>query len=390
MKKLSPSQGAAVRAIRDWHWKGGDEFRMGGLAGTGKTTIVTGLPDHLDLEPDDVHYCAPTGKAASVLTRKLDPPLVATTVHGLMYRPMDAHCAACPVSLSSEERGCHGRGDCGCSVSFRYDPPDPPPPLIVVDEASMIGEEMYADLQRLGTSILYVGDHGQLPPVRSAINLMREEDLDVRLEEIHRQAEADPSGAAILHLSRMARDGTATPVRQYGPGVAVVPARGFEFDASPETLLLCYTNERRMALNRAVRDALDLPATHPVAGDRVVCLKNNREAGIANGMLGVVEEIRESGPWNYFATIRIEGEGRLFRGRILKAQFESANTEHIRGIDLWTYGYCLTAHKAQGSEADKVIVFKEDALRKMGPGMRRRWLYTAYTRAKQELTVVES
>lgn len=382
---LSISQAEAVRAIRAWHWKGGEEFRMGGLAGTGKTTIVTHLPDHLDLEPDDVHYCAPTGKAASVLTRKLDPPLVATTVHGLMYRPSDYHCANCPVSLDDESRGCHGRGDCGCRVSFRYEPPDPPPPLIVVDEASMVGEEMYDDLKRLGTQILYVGDHGQLPPVRSGINLMAEKDLDVRLEEIHRQAE----GSAILRLSRMARDGEPTPVGDYGEGVQVVRARGFEFDAAPETLLLCYTNEKRMALNRAVRAALGYPPEHPVPGDRVVCLKNNREAGIANGMLGTIEEIRPSGAWHYMAVIAIEGEERRFRGRILARQFESANTEHMRGIDLWTYGYCLTAHKAQGSEAERVIVFKEDALRKMGPGMRRRWLYTAYTRAKKELTIVE-
>lgn len=382
---LSPTQARAVKKIRAWHWSGGDEFRMGGLAGTGKTTIVTQLPDYLDLEPSDVHYCAPTGKAASVLTRKLDAPLVATTVHGLMYRAMDQHCMGCPVAADDEKQGCHGFGACGCSLSFRYYPPDPVPPLIVVDEASMVGQDMYEDLMRLEAQVLFVGDHGQLPPVRGSVNLMDEDRLDVRLEEIHRQAE----GSAILRLSRMARDGTPTPVGEYGEGVRVVKQQGFEFDPEDGALLLCYTNETRMRLNRMVRDALGLPAAHPVAGDRVVCLKNNRDFGVSNGMLGTITSIQPAGQWFYLAEIACDGEERPYRGRILRSQFDSPTTEHVRGVDVWTYGYCLTTHKAQGSEAEKVIVFKEAGLAQMGPRMRRRWLYTAYTRAKRELTVVE-
>jgi exodeoxyribonuclease-5 len=382
---LSPTQAAAMKAIRDWHWSGGDEFRMGGLAGTGKTTIVTQLPDYLDLEPEDVHYCAPTGKAASVLTRKLDAPLVATTVHSLMYKPADFHCAACPRSFDSAHEGCHGFGECGCYLSFRYDPPNPPPPLIVVDEASMVDKAMYEDLRRLGAQVLYVGDHGQLPPVRGGVNLMDEEHLDVRLEEIHRQAKDSP----ILRLAMMAREGKKTPLGEYGPGVQVVSGKGFEFDASPDALLLCYTNETRMRLNRLVRQAFGHPEHNPVVGDRVVCLRNNREAGVANGMLGTIEDIRPSGPHFFQMVARMQDGDERYRGRVLARQFTQAETQHLRGVDSWTYGYCLTTHKAQGSESDEVIVFKEEKMGAMSPRMRRRWLYTAYTRAKSSLTVVE-
>ena len=58
--------------------------------------------------------------------------------------------------------------------------------LFIVDEASMLPAELYNDLLEYGVPILGVGDHGQLPPIKSSFNLVQ--DPDVRLEEIHRQA----------------------------------------------------------------------------------------------------------------------------------------------------------------------------------------------------------
>jgi ATP-dependent exoDNAse (exonuclease V) alpha subunit len=48
---------------------------------------------------------------------------------------------------------------------------------------------------------------------------------------------------------------------------------------------------------------------------------------------------------------------------------------------LLDYGYCVTAHKAQGSEWDSVVVLEEIAQR-WDP---KRWRYTAVTRAKERL-----
>jgi len=38
------------------------------------------------------------------------------------------------------------------------------PSLVVVDEASMVDETIHRHLASLGCRVLYVGDHGQLPP----------------------------------------------------------------------------------------------------------------------------------------------------------------------------------------------------------------------------------
>ncbi len=62
---------------------------------------------------------------------------------------------------------------------------------------------------------------------------------------------------------------------------------------------------------------------------------------------------------------------------------EEADFRQLR--DRFDYAYAITCHKAQGSEADKVVV--------IGTGfgdfdIRKRWLYTAITRAKKELYLV--
>lgn len=65
-----------------------------------------------------------------------------------------------------------------------------------------------------------------------------------------------------------------------------------------------------------------------------------------------------------------------------------------------TWGYCLTAHKAQGSEFDDVFVYLDDmpwffCRPSTLPDGRKvpfwsRWLYTAVTRAKKTCTLALS
>ena len=49
------------------------------------------------------------------------------------------------------------------------------------------------------------------------------------------------------------------------------------------------------------------------------------------------------------------------------------------------YGYCITCHKSQGSEYNKVLVFEEY----LKGNDHARWLYTAATRAKEKLIIVK-
>ena len=56
-----------------------------------------------------------------------------------------------------------------------------------------------------------------------------------------------------------------------------------------------------------------------------------------------------------------------------------------RQYDEFTFGYCLTVHKAQGSQWDDVYLFDESFVFRED---RQRWLYTGVTRASEKITVV--
>lgn len=379
----SADQEAAVSKVMRWF--GGphpSQLRFGGLAGTGKTTMAARLPTALGLRSAQVAYCAYTGKAAQVLTRKLQAlgsSAEATTIHSLIYRPQDRHCRECPSSRGGD---CHGTSgsSCACGVTFRQvESLDPALRLIIVDEASMVDEEIYNDLLSYGVPVVWIGDHGQLPPVRGTFSLMG--DLDVRLEKIHRQA----AGSPILKLAMLAREGESLPYKCYAPGVVKTKVFGLDIDTEEDHLILCYTNDNRTWLNSVVRHFLGYPVGVPVVEDRVICLRNNRSAGIFNGMLGTIKRIgKRLGA--YAVTIQPDGPHKPYTGAISAKQFGNPQTLAGGGLDLWDYGYCLTVHKAQGSEADRVTLLDDFPF---WDANRSRWLYTGITRAKQELMIID-
>ena len=63
----------------------------------------------------------------------------------------------------------------------------------------------------------------------------------------------------------------------------------------------------------------------------------------------------------------------------------SKKYSHLVPID-FTYGYCITCHKSQGSQWDKVLVIEEKF--PFDKVEHARWLYTAATRASEKLVIV--
>jgi exodeoxyribonuclease-5 len=273
--------------------------------------------------------------------------------------------------------------------------------LIIVDEASMVDKAIWEDLLAFGIPILAVGDHGQLPPVGSAFNLMANPQL--QLERIFRQAEGSP----IIDVATMARQTGAIGVGEYGPRVRkldrALPETGVIVQEMlenwrPDLLIVCGYNATRVKLNAAIRQMRDVESPEPQSGDQVVCLRNNRTKHIFNGMLGrvvrVVPVVGDDDTRWYEAEIELEGEDYTYNGYILQGQFGAMETvkdlplapDGERG-DLWDFGYALTVHKAQGSQAERVLVF-EERFGKSSDEDWRRWLYTAVTRAVSELTLV--
>lgn len=379
--ELTPEQKKIHDAIVVFAEAGATYMTIGGYAGTGKSTVIAAAVRTIRAKKSAprIVFCCFTGKAASVLRAKLvaagaiEDPDECGTIHRLIYVP-----------VVKEQKIIGWR--LGDSVDAD---------LIIVDEASMVGDQIWKDLRSFEVPIIAVGDHGQLPPIGSEFSLMK--NPDHRLEKIHRQAADNP----IIKLSVMAREDGKIPYETFNP--RVLKMRGTEEEIVTrignvdDVLFLAGFNTTRCRVNKLVRKRLKLPADRPVGGDRVVCLRNNRDAGIFNGMGGVIRSI-EAPVGEKIATAEILMEdGETCLTSIPLIQFGASQTlrelegyspkRFRRDLDLFDYGYCLTVHKAQGSEAENVVLF-EERFSSMTDDDWRRWLYTGVTRAKSRLIVV--
>jgi ATP-dependent exoDNAse (exonuclease V) alpha subunit len=100
--------------------------------------------------------------------------------------------------------------------------------LLIVDEASMVTQDIFVDMRSYGIPMLFVGDHGQLPPIsQDDFNLMS--NPVVKLEEVHRFG----NGSSLLDLSIMARNGDAIPFKRFDEKVAKVSVVGAGMESHP-------------------------------------------------------------------------------------------------------------------------------------------------------------
>ena len=207
------------------------------------------------------------------------------------------------------------------------------------------------------------------------------------LTHIHRQAQDNP----IVRLSEIVRSGGELSLGEYGE-TRVIPRAALD---SAQVLsadqVLVGVNRTRRAYNQRMRDLKGFREPLPVAGDRLVCLRNDRTKGLINGGLWRVESLNGVKKDFVKMTLRSEDEGAraTVKVSVLKAFFEGTEGELAyalrRELDEFDYGYALTVHKAQGSQWDDVMLFDESfAFREH----RARWLYTGLTRAARRLTVV--
>jgi len=362
--KWSPEQARALDRVGQWLRGGGPQvFRLFGYAGVGKTTLARHIAAGAR---GDALFAAFTGKAALVLRSK--GCVGASTIHSLIY-------------YASES------ADGAPNFTLNRDGPASRAGLIVIDECSMVDEDLGRDLLSFGKPILVLGDPAQLPPIKGG-GYFTEAEPDVMLTEIHRQAENNP----IIRLARTVRDGGEIAWGDYGETRVIGRDEiNAEMVLKADQVLVGLNRTRRM-YNQRIRTLLGRSEILPVAGDKLVCLRNDREKGLINGGLWRVEEL--GGVKKDYVRLRVRSEEEpelgVVKVAVLKAFFQGAEADlpwNIRrDSDEFDYGYALTVHKAQGSQWDDVILFDES---RSFREHRARWLYTGVTRAAKRLTIVK-
>lgn len=395
---LYPEQQAAKDKFLEWRKvkNSSQIFRIFGYAGTGKTTITKSITAEVS---GRVVYGAYTGKAALVMARS---GLRAQTLHSLIYKPVlpskelaaqleaDLEEATNPTEIALIKAAI--KSNKTIHFVINEDSVLKTASLLVLDECSMVNEEMATDLLSFGIPLLVLGDPGQLPPIKGTGALVNQKP-DVLLETIHRQELDNP----IINLSFKVRTGIAIKRGAYGDSRCVDKIKLLE--SGIQDLALCDQvltgkNVTRRDLNQRIRKMHGNTGHYPVVGEKLICLRNNRALNLFNGLICTVTKILKEYDSFIIYEIVTEDDKKL-QVKVLRAYFEEYRVPGtLKKLQWWDFqeaeefdfGYAITVHKAQGSQWNNVILF-DDKFFVWDRVQRKRWLYTAITRAVETITI---
>lgn len=368
MTKFTQQQGKGIKQVLDWvqNPSAPQVFRFFGFAGTGKTFCSK----HVAAEVKGlVLFAAFTGKAALVMRSK--GCVGASTIHSLIYRAeRDEATGVVTFKLNKDSDLTRAK-------------------LLIVDECSMVDEELARDLLSFGVKILVLGDPFQLPPVKGTGFFINEKP-DVMLTDIRRQDADNP----IIRMSIDIREGKKLQIGTYGDS-AVIPREGLKADdVLAADQVLVGLNNTRFTYNHRIRELRGIQTPYPIVGDRLICLRNDKEKGFLNGSQWEVTKTEMLTNCVDSTVVSLDGLMKVPADISVLKDFYAAKDDVIKAIDWkikrdfdeFTYGYAITCHKSQGSQWDKVMVFNESGAFRQDAA---KWLYTAITRAAESVVVVQ-
>ena len=350
-----------------------------GGPGTGKTTIVQGvLTLYKQHYPNDViAVCAPTGRAAKRLSELCG--CNATTIHSLLRWDLESN-----TFLVNEKE------------PLQCD-------LLIIDEFSMVDQWLFYNLlkaSKLVKKILIIGDEDQLPSVGCGSVLKDliacEQFAVTRLHKIFRQSE----GSDVIALAHEIREEHIT-VLDHAKDIAFFDAQNYEVrdlvvrivanalekGYEPKDIQVLAPKYGGVAgidaLNNALQKMMNPSTAHKRelkvgyrifrVGDKVLQLKNQPEDEVYNGDIGEIVDIA-------YASESVGQKHKLlvdFDGIMVEY-----SNEQLYNI---THAFCISIHKAQGSEYPIVIL---PIVSEYAYMMSKRLLYTAFTRAKKSLVLL--
>lgn len=424
---LSQQQTDALGALLHFLEHGEKLHLLTGYAGTGKTTLLQALITTLRDRGDDrpIAFTALSNKATKVLTRMAQRWF------------LDVDCMTCCKLLGLQPSIDKDTGNQQFTADRSRDSLINRYALVVVDECSMINQEMWSLLvkaiSRLDTEtqILFVGDPAQLPPVNETESPCFAEIYDrTDLTEIIRY------GGAIGLLAddvrrNLERVGMPKLVSDRNPdnteGIFVVPSQAWEKlllrafsskayqKSSDQVRVLAYTNRRVQHLNQRIRAEIygdEIPrfvfgerllANTPCLEEDGVILQTSEECQVLEAYRAKVQDPVLNERWRTWSLEIETEEGKTRRLRVLHEseaeRFETMLKGHAMAKSwksFWElkqffhdlrYAYCLTVHKSQGSTFQDVFVDLPNLMTNRKVMERNQLCYVAFTRTANRLFI---
>ncbi len=369
-----------------------------GAAGCGKSSTVKPIIAIMNHYGKEVVQTALSGRAASLLTEYTG--LEGKTIHRLLGLIPDDNNVG-PIIKRNK--------------SLTAD-------LIVLDETSMVGEELFLSLVQAikdGAKLVMLGDIKQLPPI-SVGNLLSDCMASgyiptTTLTTIHRQA----LKSGIISQSFQVCGGHSLVKNDFSGEEIRGELKDFKINCSsePSVVHVKVIEEFKKLMNKGVnpndiqivvpmrakginscrtfnaeiqrlvngdeaKKHVDIIITdsgvrYPVSykhGDKIMVIKNNyhaknvygKEVAIFNGNMGRIVDIDEDA-----MIVKLDEQGEIV---LPKDEW-----------DLIIHSWTCTCHKLQGSQSPYVIIGLDNAAYSL---LSREWLYTAITRAKKYCVLV--
>ncbi len=410
-----------------------DFLILTGAAGTGKTSVVSGVTAYLHEKNIACVLAAPTGRAANVISTKTNR--TAKTIHSLIYIPQVNTDTAAITFIRKENK------------SKAYT-------IFIIDESSMVADardieglfstpnSLLADLVafvkqgNVDNKIIFIGDTYQLAPISSPqfspalckghlVNKHSLKGSQFELTKIERQA----NGSYILDNASLLREAVRNNFLpapnwkrlQLANVTETLRYYGLEFYPQDSDRITMITNSNRDAQwwNQKLRPYI-MDVTNVLQPMDVVVFHRNwfsDDINLYNGSKAIIQSIDWASRHHFaeltFVDVELNVSKSLEKPQIVKAKMilevlltETGELPYDAEKKLFAeamrmnrkfreskkltddpylsamrlrYGYALTCHRAQGGEWDKVVIHPfrcdKDA----------RWLYTAITRARKEL-----
>lgn len=398
------------------------EVLIKGSAGVGKTYLVNEFIKQLPRECTNGYkvLSAPTHKALAVLMSKIDIKSVSfNTIHSILKYKLQ-------ISKDGEKE-----------FAPYYNEKFPPlknVALLVIDEASMIGENMLRHIkehaEKQGTYVVWIGDEKQINPVKEEFSPVFINDIpSVELTEIIRQGEGNP----IIDLSRNVYklDFQVNELNNQEEGVvysqnrAKVVSELAKINGTDDLKYIAWTNKNVDAVNKAVRNFIYINPGKIELGESIifnspyksvyftnqeikietleiqnVCIRTlfvkkdpindkpsvkevNLKVYVANKETQAIVIIHEESEQEYKSVVK-----QLKTNATHKLIDWTDFYEFIDKFADFKYNHALTVHKSQGSTFQTVIMDYRDIMKNTNYVERDRLIYTAITRASKKLIVL--
>lgn len=342
--------------------------------------------------------------------------------------------------------------------------------IIIIDEAGMVGLDLWEQLRvalKPSCKIIMIGDINQLPPVhgRSVFGFAMGSWPAWELTHVHRQQDSDdrivdnawrilkgqkPESGGNFQMVKFDELATkaSQQVRKFLPTItdkgiydpirdSCITAtngedgqRGFALGQKPlnREFAIIFNKDNPRYIIDAGRERQKF-----AVGDKVMATRNDYEAGITNGMTGIIVDISENGAWSgdrrRFGTVEsvnqymreldeesdenedltvedmLESYGAQEQGRKdAKESKERGPASHhvvvrfgsgdhafditfstLAEVSSLMTAYVVTCHKMQGGECPVVVIILHTAHKAMHF---REWLYTAVTRGSEKVILL--